>query len=113
MLLVISWSVNICMHVCRIMVVVVLLLVPYRVITSTVLFWYCLSLAGHVSPKSVSDQVKLIMAVRWLSVLLLLAVISSTAAAPWELGDTFATTNGRLNVIDSRTLVCWFFLAFN
>jgi hypothetical protein len=40
--------------------------------------------------------------------LLLLAVISSTAAAPWELGDTFATTHGRLDVIDSRTLVSRF-----
>jgi hypothetical protein len=45
------------------------------------------------------------MAIRLISVLLLLAVVSSTAAQPWELGDTFATTTGRLNVIDSKTLV--------
>jgi hypothetical protein len=46
-------------------------------------------------------------------VLLLLSAISSAAAAPWELGDIFATTHGRLNVIDSRTLVSSFHMPSN
>jgi hypothetical protein len=41
--------------------------------------------------------------------LVLLALVSSAAATPWDVGDIFATTYGRLHVIDGKTLVgdCW------
>lgn len=38
---------------------------------------------------------------------LLLALLSSAAAAPWTVGDIFATAFGRLHVIDATTLVSW------
>jgi hypothetical protein len=36
---------------------------------------------------------------------LLLALLGSSAAAPWNVGDIFATSFGRLHVIDAASLV--------